>query len=405
MGEATVKKSNPLLPPFIKGENGGIIKQKRITEREGVELLERDDLLTLGERANKIRESIHPEKKVTFIIDRNINYTNICINRCRFCAFYRNENDPEAYILSMDEIFRKIEETLELGGTQILMQGGLHPSLQIDYYINLLKSIKKRFPVHIHAFSPPEIVYIAKISDTTIREVLSILKDAGLDSIPGGGAEILVDRVRRIISPKKIKSDEWLEVMEIAHGLGIPSSATMMFGSIEKKSEIVKHLIKLRNLQDRTGGFTAFIPWTFQPWNTELYRQSNSSLPPLTKVSPPYPPLEKGDEEGFERKSSKNRFSTATGVEYLKVLALSRIILDNFKNIQVSWVTQGPKMAQVALKFGANDFGSTMIEENVVSAAGTTYRMTKEEIIEIIRDAGYIPAQRNTLYEIIKEWK
>jgi len=345
--------------------------EQRITKEEGVELLEKADLLTLGETANRIREKTHPEKIVTFVVDRNINYTNICINRCRFCAFYRDENDPEAFILSKDKIFRKIEETLRIGGTQILLQGGLHPSLQIDYYVDLLTSIKRRFPIHIHAFSPPEIIHIARLSDLTIRETLGILKESGLDSIPGGGAEILVDRVRGIISPRKIKTGQWLEVMEIAHRIGIPSSATMMFGSIEKKSEIVEHLIRLRELQDRTNGFTAFIPWTFQPQNTKLSSQL-------------YP---------------------ATGVEYLKVLALSRIILDNIRNIQVSWVTQGPKMAQIALKFGANDFGSTMIEENVVSAAGTTYRMSKEEIIEIIRDAGYIPAQRNTLYEIIREWQ
>ena len=367
-----------------------ITTEERITEEKGVYLLEKADLLTLGEMANSIRERLHPERRVTFVIDRNINYTNICINRCRFCAFYRDEGTPESYILSKDEIFRKIEETMALGGTQILLQGGLNPSLEIDYYVDLLSSIKKRFPIHIHAFSPPEIIYFARLSDLTFREVLKMLKDSGLDSIPGGGAEILVDRVRKIISPNKIRTEEWLEVMETAHGLGIPSSATMMFGSIEKKSEIVKHLIRLRELQDRTGGFTAFIPWTFQPLNTELYQQSTPLLPPFTK----------GGRGGI----NNYNLYPATGVEYLKVLALSRIILDNIKNIQVSWVTQGPKMAQVALKFGANDFGSTMIEEKVVSAAGTTYRMSKEEIIEIIKDAGYIPAQRNTLYEIIREW-
>jgi cyclic dehypoxanthinyl futalosine synthase len=379
MIERKVRRSNNPLPSFAKRYRG-VIKGSnltRITEEEGINLLEKSDLLTLGDMANSIRKRIHPGKRVTFVIDRNINYTNICINRCRFCAFYRNENDSDAYILSNDEIFRKIEEILELGGTQILLQGGLHPSLPIDYYTDLLRSIKRSFPVHIHAFSPPEIIHFARLSDLTIREVLMILKESGLDSIPGGGAEILVDKVRGIISPKKIKSDEWIEMMETAHGLGIPSSATMMFGSVEKKADIIKHLFRLRELQDRTGGFTAFIPWTFQPLNTELRIKSS--------------------EFGVKN-------FTTTGVEYLKVLALSRIILNNFKNIQVSWVTQGPKMAQVALKFGANDFGSTMIEENVVSAAGTAYRMSKEEIIEIIKDAGYIPAQRNTLYEIIREW-
>lgn len=359
--------------------------EKRTSKEEGIDLLENADFLSLGEKANEIRERLHPEKIVTFIVDRNINYTNICVNRCRFCAFYRDEDDPEAYILSKDEIFNKIEETLALGGTQILLQGGLHPSFEIDYYRDLLSSIKRRFPIHIHAFSPPEIIHIAKLSDLTIKETLKILKDSGLDSIPGGGAEILVDRVRGIISPKKIKTDEWLEVMEIAHRIRIPTSATMMFGGIEKKEEIVEHLIRLRELQDRTRGFTAFIPWTFQPQNTELSRRQN----------PPLPPFAKGGRGGI-------KFYPATGVEYLKILALSRIMLDNIKNIQVSWVTQGAKMAQVALKFGANDFGSTMIEENVVASAGVSYRMTKEEIIDIIRDAGYIPAQRNTFYQIMR---
>lgn len=349
--------------------------EKRITGEEGIGLLEKAALLTLGEMANNIREKLHPENIVTFVVDRNINYTNICINRCGFCAFYRSENDPDAYILTKDEIFRKIEETLALGGTQILLQGGLHPSLPIDYYQDLISSIKSSFPIHVHAFSPPEIIHFARQSKLTVEETLTILKNSGLDSIPGGGAEILVDRVRGIISPRKIKTDEWLDVMEIAHGIGLPSTATMMFGSIEKKADIVEHLLRIRDLQDRTKGFTAFIPWTFQPLNTELRVKS----------------LEFGVQS-----------HPATGVEYLKVLALSRIMLDNFRNIQVSWVTQGPKMAQVALKFGANDFGSTMIEENVVSAAGAFHRMTKEQIVEIIKDAGYIPAQRNTLYEILK---
>lgn len=372
-----------------------ITTENRINREEGIELLEKADLLTLGKMANNIREKLHPENRVTFVVDRNINYTNICINRCGFCAFYRDEDAEDAYILTKNEIFRKIEETLALGGTQILLQGGLHPSLAIDYFYDLLTSIKSKFPIHIHAFSPPEIIHIARLSDLTIKETLKILRSAGLDSIPGGGAEILVDRVRGIISPRKIKTEEWLGVMEKAHSIGIPTTATMMFGSVERKDDIVEHLLRLRDIQGRTGGFTAFIPWTFQPLNTELSRRQN---PPLPSDNPPiFPPsLREGwGDEGI------NRFP-ATGVEYLKVLALSRIILDNFSNIQVSWVTQGPKMAQVALKFGANDFGSTMIEENVVSAAGASYRITKEEIIEIIKDAGYIPAQRNTLYEIIE---
>ncbi|MEW6410281.1 MAG: cyclic dehypoxanthinyl futalosine synthase [Nitrospirota bacterium] len=342
------------------------IKRKRVTKEEGINLLDKADLLSLGEAADKIREELHPERIVTFVVDRNINYTNICISRCKFCAFYRDEDDPDAYILSKDEIFKKIDETITLGGTQILMQGGLHPTLSIEFFEDLFSSIKQRYDVQIHSLSPPEIYHIAKISGLNIPQTLRRLKSAGLDSIPGGGAEILVDRVRSEISPKKIGWEQWAEVMIEVHKLGMPTTATMMFGSVETGEEIIEHLIRIREIQDKTGGFTAFIPWTYQSNRTELGGRS------------------------------------ATGVEYLKVLALSRIMLDNIKNIQASWVTQGAKMAQVALKFGANDFGSTMLEENVVAATGVSYRTTKEEIIDLIRDAGYIPAQRDTLYNILR---
>lgn len=345
----------------------------RISKPEAMKLLRETTLLDLGERADIIRKQMHPDRIVSFVIDRNINYTNVCINRCRFCAFYRDQGSPEAYVLSKRHLFRKIEQTLDQGGTQILIQGGLHPDLDIFFYLDILRSVKDRFDIDVHGFSPPEITYIAKKSDLTIRECLKMLKDAGLDSIPGGGAEVLADRVRERLSPKKISSSQWLKVMEEAHGLGMRTTATMMFGSLETFSDIIEHLDSVRRLQDRTGGFTAFIPWSFQPSNTELIGD------PAFRA------------EGM-----------STGVDYLKILALSRIYLDNIKNIQASWVTQGIKMAQVALRFGANDFGSTMIEENVVKAAGVSFLVTKENIIDAIQSAGFRPAQRNTLYQPLK---
>jgi len=339
---------------------------KRLNAEEGLALFKNADLLTLGELANSMRRRLHPERLVTFIVDRNINYTNICVNKCKFCAFYREADSPEAYVLTKDEIFKKIEETLTQGGTQILMQGGVHPDLGIEYFEDLFSSIKSRFIVQIHSLSPAEVSFIAKKNDLSIMDTLKRLKASGLDSIPGGGAEILVDRVRKKVSPNKIRWRQWAEVMKTAHELDMPTTATMMFGSLETDKEIIEHLVRLRDIQDETGGFTAFIPWTYQPGNTELGGRS------------------------------------ATAVEYLKTLALSRIVLDNFDNVQASWVTQGAKIAQVALEFGANDFGSTMIEENVVAAAGVTFRMTRQEIVNLITDAGYVPAQRDTRYNILK---
>ncbi len=341
---------------------------RRITPQEAIELLE-GDLLTLGKKAYEVRKDLHPDKRVTFCVDRNINYTNVCVSRCRFCAFWRDEKDPEAFLLPKEEIFKKIEETLALEGTSILIQGGLHPHLDISYFEDLFSSIKARYPIHIHGLSPPEIYHIAQGSGLTLEETIERLKAAGLGSIPGGGAEILSPRIREHLSPKKVKTEGWLEVMETAHRVGLRTTATMMFGHIEEAQDIVEHLERIRNLQDKTEGFTAFIPWTFQPPNTEL--------------------------EHIEK---------ATAVEYLKVLALSRIYLDNIPNIQASWVTQGAKIAQIALYFGANDFGSTMIEENVVASAGAIFRMTKEEIAHCIREAGFSPAQRNTLYQLIREF-
>jgi cyclic dehypoxanthinyl futalosine synthase len=363
------------------------IKMNRLDKQTALDLLKSSDLLALGERADNIRKNLHPEGIITFIVDRNINYTNVCINKCRFCAFYRDTESPDAYLLDKDEIFKKIDETIALGGTQILLQGGIHPELGLDYYTNLLRSIKDRYVINIHGFSPPEICYLSERHNLTIRETLIILKQAGLDSIPGGGAEILSDRVREILSPKKIKSSEWLRVMEEAHKIGMRTTATMMFGSVEEPEDIIEHLDAIRSLQDRTGGFTAFIPWSFQPKNTELEQKSRRAEEQKTKLP------------NFRT----SELNTATAVDYLRVLAVSRIYLDNIKNIQASWVTQGLKLAQVALRFGANDFGSTMIEENVVRAAGVSYRVSKEDIIKAVKSAGFKAAQRDTYYNIISD--
>jgi cyclic dehypoxanthinyl futalosine synthase len=321
------------------------------------------DLLTLGQSAQEVRWRFHPEPEVTYVVDRNINYTNVCVSGCRFCAFYRAVDSPEAYVLDWETLGRKIEETLALGGTQILLQGGLHPELPFSFYENLLQRIKARYPIHIHGFSPPEITHLARISGLALETVLTRLRDSGLGSIPGGGAEILVDRVRKQISPRKGSSAAWLEVMETAHRIGLRTTATMMFGHLETPADRIEHLLALRALQDRTGGFTAFIPWTFQPGNTDL------------------------------------RLIPAGGTEYLRMLALSRLVLDNVPNIQSSWVTQGPKVGQLALYFGANDLGSTMIEENVVAAAGVAYRLSIEAMDRLISAAGFIPRQRDTFYQ------
>jgi len=344
--------------------------ERHITKKEGLSLLKNADLLSLGRMADEVRKKLHPEGVVTFVIDRNINYTNICINRCKFCAFWRDKGHPEAYLLSKEELFEKIKETIDLGGTQILLQGGLHPELGIDYYVCLLRSIKENFPIHIHGLSPPEVCHISEKAGLTLKETIEVLKGAGLDSIPGGGAEILSDRVRKKISPRKIGKERWLEVMETAHNLGMKTTATMMFGSIEEPEDIIEHLDAIRDLQDKTHGFTAFIPWSFQPERTEL-----------------------------GMKDSKVKVATAT--EYLRVLAISRIYLDNIPNIQASWVTQGVKMAQISLRFGANDFGSTMIEENVISATGLRYMVSIRDIIDAIRGAGFKPGQRDMYYNII----
>lgn len=356
----------------------------RIDKETALTLFKNADLLELGRQADDIRKELHPEGLVTFIVDRNINYTNVCINRCSFCAFYRDIDSSEAYLLAKKEIFRKIDEAIALGGTQILLQGGLNPNLTMDYYTDLLMSIKGRYKINIHGFSPPEIAYLAQKHDLTIREALKILMQAGLDSMPGGGAEILSDRVREILSPRKINSSLWLKVMEEAHGLGMRTTATMMFGSIEEPEDIIEHLDRIRNLQEKTGGFTAFIPWSFQPGNTEIQAR--------------------GKGQGAKGSGRQSSIHTATAVDYLRVLALSRLYLDNIRNIQASWVTQGLKLAQVALRFGANDFGSTMIEENVVASTGVNYTVSKGDIINAIKAAGFNPAQRDTYYNILREF-
>lgn len=337
---------------------------KRISFQEGVDLYNNADILELGRMADDIRREKHPDNIVTFVIDRNINYTNICTCKCKFCAFYKNEGEEGGYVISKEELAQKIQETLDLGGSQILLQGGLHPEYKIDFYEDMLKYMKT-FPVWLHAFSPPEVHHIAKMSGLTIAETIKRLRAAGLDSIPGGGAEILDDEARKNVSPNKINSASWLSVMEEAHKQGLRTTATMMFRKNDAAEIIVGHFDKIRSLQDKTGGFTAFIPWPFQPGNSEL------------------------DDEAV------------TAIEYLRVLSLARIYLDNILNIQVSWVTQGAKVAQIGLFFGGNDFGSVMIEENVVRAAGANFRLKTEEIKHIIKTAGFIPKIRNMQYDII----
>jgi cyclic dehypoxanthinyl futalosine synthase len=344
----------------------------RLSKKEALNLLKNEKLLTLQKMAYNKKKELHPKNITSFIIDRNINYTNICWVDCKFCAFYRHKKDEDAYILPFEEIDKKIEELIEIGGTQILFQGGVHPNLKIDFYEDLVEHIHKKFPnITIHGFSAPEIDFIAKVSKISVKEVLLRLKEKGLASIPGAGAEILSDRVRDIIAPKKIDVAEWLNVHKIAHENGIKSTATMMFGTVESDEEIIEHLDLVRKLQDETGGFRAFIMWSFQPKNTELYKEG------IVKY-----------------KTSPNR--------YLRYLAIARLYLDNFKNIQSSWVTQGSYIGQLALLYGANDLGSVMMEENVVASAGAKNSMDSHEMVKLIRDIGEIPAQRNTDYSFVK---
>jgi len=340
----------------------------RLTPEEGLELFRCRDLHKLGRAAHAVTLRLHPEPYRTYNIDRNVNYTNVCAAVCDFCAFYRKSTDPDAYVLPREELYRKVEETIALGGDQILLQGGMHPSLRLEWYEELLRDLKSRYPqVNLHAFSPPEIWHFHKLNRLPLEEVLRRLKEAGLGSLPGGGGEILVDRVRKELTKNKALTEEWLEVMRVWHRLGGRSSATMMFGHIETDAERIEHLTRIRDLQDETGGFTAFICWTMQPG----HRMSH--------------------------------FPEAGAFEYLRTQAIARLYLDNVANIQSSWVTQGGKIGQVALFFGANDMGSLMIEENVVASAGTVHYLTLEEIKRSIREAGWEPRQRNVFYQLLEE--
>ena len=363
---ATVSEAPTGLDRALSGE--------RISEADALALLRSRDLVAVGRAADTLRNRKAPPDRVTFVIDRNVNYTNVCYTDCDFCAFYRRPGDTrEGYLLPKPVIFKKIEETLALGGTALLMQGGHHPDLGVDYYEDLFGSIKARYPIHLHALSPSEVQHAARRSKLTIPETLTRLRDAGLDSLPGGGAEILVDRVRDIISPKKTTSAEWLGIMREAHRLGMSTTATMMYGHVETLEERVEHMRKIRGLQDETRGFRAFISWTFQSDGNRLADQVPKDRMP-------------------------------TSFDYLITQAVSRIYLDNVDHIQSSWVTQGMKIGQVALSFGADDMGSIMIEENVVSAAGTTHRTSTEELVHLIRAAGKTPVQRDTLYREVRAW-
>ncbi len=350
---------SPILQKAVDGQ--------RLTPGEGLELLRSRDLTAIGSAADKVSHRLHPEPYRTYNIDRNINYSNICTAVCDFCAFYRSPKSDEGYVLPRAELLKKIEETVALGGNQILMQGGLHPKFKLDWYEELLSEIKQNFPqVNIHGFSPPEIHHFTKINNLPLRDVLSRLKSAGLGSLPGGGAEILVDRVRNTITRGKVMSDDWLNVMRVWHELGGIGSATMMFGHVETLEERIEHLERVRQLQDETGGFTAFICWTFQPDHTQM-----------SDIAP------------------KGAF------EYLLTQAVARLYLDNIRNIQSSWVTQGLKIGQLALLYGANDMGSLMIEENVVAEAGTVHLLTLDQIRDAISELGFAPRQRDVFYQLV----
>ena len=342
---------------------------KRLTPDDGIALMKSSNLSAIGKAANAVTQRLHPEPYRTYNIDRNINYTNICTAVCDFCAFYRGPKSDEGWVLEREELLQKIEETVAVGGDQILMQGGLHHEYKLDWYEQLCRDIKERFPqVNIHGFSPPELYHFTKMNGITIEEVLTRLKAAGLGSIPGGGAEILVDRVRDGMTRGKVDTENWLNVMRVWHQMGGHSSATMMYGHIETLEERIEHMERVRQLQDETNGFTAFISWTFQPDNTPL-----SDIQPLGSY------------------------------EYLKVQAISRLYLDNVPNIQSSWVTQGLKIGQLALLYGANDMGSLMIEENVVAEAGTVHYLTLDQIRDSISELGFTPRQRNVHYELLDE--
>jgi cyclic dehypoxanthinyl futalosine synthase len=340
---------------------------ERLTPDQALTLYREAPTAVLGRLADLVRARKHPEPVVTYIIDRNVNYTNVCVAKCNFCAFYREVGSPDGYVLGFDELFRKIDETIAVGGVQLLLQGGHNPDLPLTWYEDLFRAVKDRYPsFKLHALSPPEVIHLSRLTQLPVAQVIDRLVAAGLDSIPGGGAEILVDRVRKLLHCYgKASADEWLDVMRHAHRKGLRTTATMMYGTVETDQERLEHLLRLRALQDETGGFTAFITWSYQPLHTELAG------------------------------------SEATGIDYLRTLAIARIVLDNFDNLQASWVTQGGKVGQLSLAFGANDMGSVMIEENVVRAAGASYCMDEVEIVRNIEDAGFVAKRRNMHYEIL----
>ncbi|HTU00485.1 MAG TPA: cyclic dehypoxanthinyl futalosine synthase [Candidatus Sulfotelmatobacter sp.] len=344
-----------------------VLQGQRLTFQDGVRLFREATPLQLSAWADLVRRRLHPDDLVTYVVGRNINYTNVCWVRCAFCNFYRLPGAADGYVLPREAIFTKIEELLQLGGTEVLIQGGVNPALKIEFFEELFRAIKARFPVHLHGLSPVEIIYLAKISHLAERECLLRLKAAGLDSIPGAGAEMLVEEVREQIAPHKNTADAWLDLMRTAHQVGLPSTVTMMYGSVETVEQRIEHLLAVRALQDETHGFRAFIPWSFQPDGTHL-----------------------------------SHVKRASGLDYLRTVAVSRLVLDNVPNLQASWLTQGPKIGQIALQYGVNDMGSTVIEENVVTAKGAVFMLPLAEIERLIRDAGFRPARRNTKYEILE---
>ena len=343
----------------------------RLTEEDALALLASRDIVSVGAAAARARARTTPDDEVTFIVDRNVNYTNFCVTDCDFCAFYRLPRDPEGWVLPKHVIFRKVEETLDLGGTALLLQGGHHPGLRIEWYEDLFSDVKARYPIHLHALSPSEVLHIARFSRISLDETLDRLVDAGLDSIPGGGAEILVDRVRRVIAPKKITSDEWIGVMRAAHLKGLSTTATMMYGTVDTWEDRVEHLRRLRDLQDETGGFRAFVCWSYQPGGGSA----------------------RGDDH-----------VPTTAADYLMMVAVSRLYLDNVPHVQSSWVTQGLRIGQLALAVGCDDMGSIMIEENVVRAAGTAFRLDTERMVAAIEATGRRAVQRDTLYRVVRRF-
>jgi len=383
---------------------------QRLSPEQGLLLFDCDSLPLLAQAAHAARLCKTRPDAVTYVVDRNINYTNVCVSGCRFCAFYRSEDSPEAYVLSYEDIGAKVAETIALGGRQILLQGGLHPSLRLEWYEGLLRYLKAEYGIYVHGFSAPEIAHAAKLEGLSIEAVLGRLIDAGLDSIPGGGAEILSESVRHAVSPRKGVVEEWLAVHRAAHRRGLRTTATMMFGHVESLADRIEHFERIRQLQDETSGFTAFISWTFQPGNTELekdkrqYRISNkecrTSKEKARRPAPAPSFLSPAPQSSASSLQSPAYLSGSH--EYLKTLAISRLYLDNLDNFQASWVTQGAEIGQVALMFGCNDFGSTMIEENVVRSAGCSFQMDEPRIRRLISEAGFTPLRRDYLYRIME---